>query len=77
MIHSCIRCDAPAAALMTFDYAAAEVWLDDVAGRAASRAEVHGYLLCVHHADRLAPPVGWSLGDRRTSTRLFAPREVA
>lgn len=58
---------------MTFDYAAGEVWLDDV----VDQAERHGYLLCADHADRMTPPLGWTLTDRRTVKRLFAPVQVA
>jgi hypothetical protein len=36
-----------------------------------------GYLLCSDHADRMTPPLGWTLTDRRTVTRLFAPVQVA
>ena len=34
-------------------------------------------LLCADHADRMTPPHGWTLTDRRTVTRLFAPVQVA
>jgi hypothetical protein len=36
-----------------------------------------GYLMCADHADRMTPPHGWTLTDRRTVTRLFAPVQVA
>jgi hypothetical protein len=41
------------------------VWLDDLA------AEDHPstYDLCAAHADRLTPPQGWTLADRRRSAR--------
>ncbi len=58
---------------MSFDYGAAEVWIDDV----TADYRQGGYLLCAVHADRLTPPLGWRLADRRTATRLFAPLEVA
>ena len=59
--------------MMTFDYAAGEVWLDDV----GDQVNTLGYLLCADHADRMTPPLGWTLTDRRTVTRLFAPVQVA
>ena len=67
---SCVRCPTPAGATMTFDYEDRAVWLhefDKVPERDA------GYALCTAHADRLTPPVGWTLTDRRNVTRLFAP----
>ena len=68
MLSRCSRCGTPAATFMTFDYAARAVWLDDL----GASSEIHGYALCVDHADRLTPPMGWSLADRRTVTPLFA-----
>jgi hypothetical protein len=73
MTVSCTRCGALAAAIMTFDYSDGAVWMDDV----LDDVEVHGYLLCADHADRMTPPLGWTLTDRRTVTRLFAPVQVA
>ncbi len=58
---------------MAFDYAAAEVWIDDLTDVRMKG----GYQLCAGHADRLTPPLGWRLADRRTSPRLFVPLEVA
>lgn len=73
MTVSCARCGAPAAAMMTFDYDRGEVWMDDIVEDAVH----HGYALCADHADRMTPPLGWTLTDRRTVTRLFAPVQVA
>lgn len=73
MTVSCTRCGAPAAAVMTFDYADGAVWMDDV----ADPIDTFGYLLCSDHSDRMTPPQGWTLTDRRTVTRLFAPVQVA
>jgi hypothetical protein len=58
---------------MTFDYSDGAVWMDDV----ADDGDIHGYLFCTDHADRMTPPQGWTLTDRRTVTRLFAPVQVA
>jgi len=59
---------------MAFDYSAAEVWLEDllVAPRAGE-----GYAMCAQCADKLTPPLGWRLADRRSVLPLFAPLEVA
>ncbi len=73
MVLSCTRCGSPAAAHMTFSYDDSLVWLDDIVGP----AEPYFYSLCSNHADRMTPPHGWTLTDRRTITRLFAPLSVA
>ncbi|HEU4318595.1 MAG TPA: DUF3499 family protein [Acidimicrobiia bacterium] len=73
MTVSCIRCGAPAASIMTFDYTDGAVWMDDV----VEPIDAFGYLFCSDHGDRMTPPLGWTLTDRRTVTRLFAPVQVA
>ncbi len=74
MIEICARCGGPAAALMSFNYGERAVWLDDL-DRPTQPGT--GYPLCAVHADRLTPPLRWTLTDRRNVTRLFAPLEVA
>lgn len=60
---------------MSFAYADGAVWLDDLVEPTVPGA---GYPMCDSHADRLTPPVGWTLVDRRRGVRpLFASREVA
>ncbi len=73
MVISCVRCGSPSAAFMTFSYADSAVWLDDLVADDGP----FGYALCADHADRMIPPQGWTLTDRRTVTRLFAPLSVA
>ena len=58
---------------MSFNYPEAAVWLDDL----TDDIDRFGYLFCADHADRMTPPHGWTLTDRRTVTRLFAPVQVA
>ena len=58
---------------MTFAYPESAVWLDDI----VDFVEPFGYPLCADHADRMSPPLGWTLTDRRTVTRLFAIVHVA
>lgn len=58
---------------MTFSYDDSAVWLDDI----VSGVVPNGYALCANHSDRMTPPQGWTLTDRRTVTRLFAPLSVA
>lgn len=55
---------------MTFDYDARSVWIEELDG---SPELGRTYALCHTHADRLSPPLGWTLTDRRNVTRLFAP----
>ncbi len=62
---------------MTFNYEERTVWLDELE---SDPRRAGGYALCTEHADRLSPPLGWTLTDRRNVTRLFspeAPSEVA
>lgn len=68
MVFRCARCGNPAATFMSFDYAERAVWLEDLSARSSEP----GHALCVDHADRLTPPMGWTLTDRRSVTPLFA-----
>ncbi len=70
MTTTCIRCSTPAATVMTFDYQERSVWLVEFESPPDLGA---GYSLCTPHADRMTPPLGWTLTDRRNVTRLFAP----
>ena len=74
MLHLCVRCTGPAAAIMSFDYGEAEVWIEDLI---EAPAPGEGYILCAPCGDKMTPPLGWRLSDRRNPTRLFAPLEVA
>jgi hypothetical protein len=68
MVSRCARCGNPAATFMSYDYAERAVWLEDLTTATAES----GHPLCVDHADRLTPPMGWTLTDRRSVTPLFA-----
>lgn len=57
---------------MTFDYPEQSVWLEELE---PAEAEGRGYIMCTEHADRLTPPLGWTLTDRRNVARLFTPTE--
>lgn len=63
MIRLCMRpgCDRDAAARLTYDPVACEVWLDDLAERVGRNQEI-----CSLHAERLTVPRGWVLSDRRS-----------
>ncbi len=58
---------------MSYDYAERAIWLEDL--RVAVEPGI-GYPLCTPHADRLGPPVGWVLSDRRLERPLFTVPEV-
>lgn len=65
---SCSRigCDSVAVASFSFDALNQLAWLDTVV-----EARGAGFL-CQHHAERLTPPLGWSLLDRRSpEPKLF------
>lgn len=75
MTERCVRCSAPAGSVMSFFYVDATVWLDDLSDPIVPGA---GYAMCEDHAEKLTPPVGWTLVDRRQVLRpLFASLEVA
>jgi hypothetical protein len=66
-----IGCDAPAAASFSFDALNELAWLDTVV-----EARGAGFL-CEPHAERLTPPRGWSLLDRRSpEPKLFVAPSV-
>lgn len=74
MLEHCVRCGSPAGSLMSYNYTERAVWLDDLTSAVIPGS---GYPVCAIHADRLTPPMGWTLTDRRNIVRLFAPAEVA
>lgn len=74
MIENCTRCGAPATSVMSYNYGDCAVWLDDLTTAVIPGA---GYPVCARHADRLTPPLGWTLTDRRRTVRLFAPAGVS
>ena len=62
-----LGCNETAVAVFAFDARESLVWLDpmDTPGRGAG-------VLCLTHADRLSPPRGWALLDRRgAESRLW------
>lgn len=59
---------------MTFRYTDRAVWLLELDKRPEHG---DGYPFCTMHADRLTPPVGWTLTDRRNVTGLFSATSSA
>ncbi|MET0627187.1 MAG: hypothetical protein ABW033_01865 [Acidimicrobiia bacterium] len=73
-----MQCSATATARVAFDALACFVWIDpfeadgprDVSARGAGA-------LCTRHADRLVPPRGWTVQDRRgREIQLWSERPV-
>ncbi len=62
MMLPCVRCPGRATSVLTYDHAGAEAYLDDARG---DEERHEGLMLCVQHARRFTPPMGWSLIDRR------------
>lgn len=54
-------CSERAGVTLTYDYARAHVWLDDL----VPERDPHAYDLCGRHAGALTVPQGWQLRDRR------------
>jgi hypothetical protein len=68
-----LGCDELAVAVFAFDARECLVWLDPIGpgGRGAG-------VLCTTHADRMSPPFGWNLLDRRgAESRLWLGRTKA
>jgi hypothetical protein len=61
-------CARPGAAILSFDYGERLALLDDPP---AGRPSPHVYVMCGRCAERLRPPIGWSLQDRRSEPPLF------
>lgn len=57
---------------LTYQYAHAQVWLDDL----ATERDPHAYDLCGRHAQRLTAPRGWQIRDRRAPA-YASPRLIA
>ncbi len=67
-------CTRPGAVVLAYDYAERKAILDDPA-----RGELspHVYILCTKCAEKLRPPKGWELEDRRSEPPLFVERVAA
>jgi len=58
-------CSDSASVTLTYQYAHAQVWLDEL----AADRDPHAYDLCDRHAARLTAPQGWQVLDRRLDLR--------
>ena len=68
MIPNCYRCEKTASGWMAIDYQNRRVWLWDIS--LSGPQEVLSPI-CREHADRLSPPLKWTLFDRRNVTDMF------
>lgn len=68
MSRQCSRsgCAQSATVTLSYQYAKAIVWLDDLLGD----RDPHNYDLCPQHSARLTVPNGWRLEDRRSPREL-------
>jgi hypothetical protein len=65
-------CAGAGAAVLAYDYAAGIAVLDDPPEGFLSP---HLYVLCARCAERIRPPKGWVLDDRRSEPRLFVEQD--
>lgn len=61
-------CTRPGAVVLAYDYAERKALLDDPA---TGQLSPHVYILCTKCAEKLRPPKGWELEDRRSTPPLF------
>lgn len=61
-------CHRPATVVLAYDYAGRIAVLEDAGEGSLSP---HVYALCTSCSERLQPPKGWELYDRRARPRLF------
>jgi len=75
MRRRCSRacCNESAVMTLSYQYATATVWIDDL----AELNDPHAYDLCERHGQRFAPPSGWRLEDRRNRFRVVLPSQLA
>jgi hypothetical protein len=75
MARQCTRqgCVHPATVTLTYQYARSQVWLDNL----SPERDPHSYDMCDQHANRLTPPSGWHLEDRRQRVHIYGASRLA
>ena len=75
MARQCTRqgCVHPATVTLTYQYARSQVWLDNL----SPERDPHSYDMCEQHANRLTPPSGWHLEDRRQRVHIYGAGRLA
>ena len=68
MSRQCSRsgCAQPATVTLSYQYARAIVWLDDL----LRVRDPHNYDLCQRHSTKMTVPKGWQIEDRRSPREL-------
>ena len=66
-------CSQIASVVLSYDYTAQKVVLDDATGGEISP---HDYAMCLRCAEKFTPPRGWAVDDRRVAVPLFASERV-
>lgn len=66
-------CAHIASVVLSYDYGAQKVILEDATGGDISP---HNYAMCLRCAEKLTPPRGWFVDDRRVAVPLFASERV-
>ncbi len=64
-------CTAPGSAVLGYNYSVRRAVLDDPP---PGEISPHLYVLCARCAEKLTPPKGWFLDDRRARPPLFLER---
>lgn len=64
-------CTRPGAVVLAYDYSERKALLDDPP---VGELSPHLYILCTKCAEKLRPPKGWDLEDRRSEPPLFVER---
>ncbi len=62
-------CAHIASVVLSYDYGAQKVILEDATGGEISP---HDYAMCLRCAEKLTPPRGWMVDDQRVAVPLFA-----
>ena len=75
MARQCTRqgCVHQATVTLTYQYGRSQVWLDNL----SPERDPHAYDLCDQHANRLTPPAGWHLEDRRQRVHVYDASRLA
>lgn len=75
MMTQCAKpaCTQIASVVLSYDYGAQKVVLEDATG---GEINPHAYAMCLRCAEKLTPPRGWIVDDRRVAVPLFASERV-
>ncbi|MDQ3940505.1 MAG: DUF3499 domain-containing protein [Actinomycetota bacterium] len=68
-MHLCSKpgCGHAGAVILAYEYSQRRIVLDD---RRDGEISPHAYSMCLRCVDRLSPPRGWEVEDRRSTTQL-------